>query len=287
MSWPRTYREALLRASSLLERADKNPKIAEWISLHLLQCTRMEWLEKLNRDIPVEHWQTLSQWVKRVAAGEPYQYIIGVQEFYGREFDVSPAVLIPRPETEVLVEQVLQKRNEVWPIDRKIKGVDIGTGSGAIAITLALEGKNMEMLAVDISVEALEVARQNAEKHSASVSFLQSDILQTLSFSKQTVDLIVSNPPYITYAEKEQLDRNVVDYEPHLALFANEDGLYFYRQIIKQSVQVLRSPGVLAFEVGMGQAEFVASMIKQTYPQATCAIKKDLRGIDRIVLGMI
>lgn len=282
-----TAREAQIRASSLLEQDQHYPKIAEWLLLHLLQCTRSQYLQRLDEPLSEIQAEQYFEWIQRVLKGEPYQYIIGVQEFFGREFQVSPAVLIPRPETEILVEQVLEACQSVWPKHKRIAALDIGTGSGAIAITLALESPQLELLAVDISNEALEVARHNASAHGASVRFVQSDLLDAFQADAPKIDLIVSNPPYIALEEKSLLERTVVDFEPHLALFAEEDGTYFYRRIIEQSPLVLQSPGVLAFEVGQGQAEQVAALVRHTYPHARCQVKKDLAGVERIVLAFL
>lgn len=284
---PRTYREALRRASSLLQSAEKNPKIADWLLLHLLHVNQTQLMGYINKDVPSSHWTKYTEWIQRVVEGEPYQYITGVEEFYGREFSVSPVVLIPRPETEQLIEQVLHVRNKLWPTDEQITGVDVGTGSGAISITLALECASLGMTAVDISREALEVAQANAIKHQAKVRFMQSDLLTALIERGQKVDIIVSNPPYIPTEQKAKLDRNVVDFEPHLALFAPEDGLFFYRQIIKQAKAVLNPKGMLAFEIGLGQAGQVVDLLKEHFPLAECQVKKDLHGVERMIFAYV
>lgn len=283
-----TYREALARAFSLLQEAGLNPQIAEWLCLALTGYSKATWLLSLDEPIPLEQAEQLTSWLERVLKGEPYQYVLGRQDFYGREFLVNPAVLIPRPETELLVEQVLDKVKKLWP-SGLLTGVDVGTGSGVIAITLDLEmrPRRLEMLAVDISPQALEVARANAEKHQARVTFLESDLLAELIRRQCKVDLLVSNPPYIPVEERDNLERQVVDFEPHLALFAEEKGLAVYRRLIQEARHVLKTPGLLAFEVGMGQAAAVAQLIKQHFPQATCEIKKDFRGIERMVLGLM
>jgi release factor glutamine methyltransferase len=299
-----TYREALQGASSLLTSKELNPKIAEWLLFHLLQIKRQDWFEYVHQVIPVDQLKLYQVWINRVLDGEPYQYIIGVEEFYSREFQVGPEVLIPRPETELLVENVLKFLKGIWiengwkerslPLGEKehpkVVGLDVGTGSGAIAISLALEVAKesgaypqLQMNAVDISEEALQVARQNAERHQADVTFYQGDLLSHFIEGKEKVDFIVSNPPYIPYSHKEGLARNVVDFEPHMALFAEEEGLFFYHEIIKQSILVLSSPGLLAFEIGQGQDEQVVELIKQYYPQATYYVKEDYQGIKRMV----
>lgn len=206
MQKPTTYREALHRASSLLEQNQLNPKIAEWLMLHAAQIERREWLEKLNDIISVSLLDIYISWIRRVIEGEPYQYITEVEEFYGREFHVNSAVLIPRPETELLVEHVLAYRQEVWPAlqqDQQIKGVDVGTGSGVIAISLALEDPKLEMLAVDLSESALEVAQKNADRWRAQVQFLPSDLLTSLQQAQEKVDVIVSNPPIFPIVIKQ------------------------------------------------------------------------------------
>lgn len=282
-----TTREALVRASSLLEQNEIHAKIAEWLLLGLLQCSRQEWLKLLDQSLPAEASDRYFAWIERVLAGEPYQYVLGVQDFYGREFQVNPAVLIPRPETEMLVEEVLLACQEMWPAGQQLTAIDIGTGSGAIAITLALEQPLLTMMAVDVSQAALHVARTNAAQLGANVTFYESDVLQVFQDSEQKFDLVVSNPPYIAHREKEQVEENVLAFEPHLALFAEEEGLYFYRKIVEQAKAMLHSPAVLAFEVGFSQAPAVVTIIEQAFPQARCQIKQDLAGVERFVLAFL
>lgn len=264
-----------------------NPQIARWLLMHLLNVDQNELISVLDKPISTEHKRSYTHWIERVLSGEPYQYIVGSEEFFGRPFEVNPAVLIPRPETESLVEAVIERVRKLWPERSSVAGVDVGTGSGVIATSLALACPQLSMTAVDISSEALELAERNARKHGARVRFVHSDLLQALITSKQKVNLIVSNPPYVAESEREQLSRTVVDYEPHVALFAKEEGLYYYRQIIGQSTDVLLKPGLIAFEVGHGQAEQVVQLILNTYPKARCQIRTDLSGIERIVLAAV
>ncbi|GAA0358173.1 peptide chain release factor N(5)-glutamine methyltransferase [Bacillus horti] len=282
---PTTYREALVWASSLL--ASINPKIAEWLQLHLMGVERQEWVRSLDDSMSSDALSRYQGWVKAVVDGEPYQYIVGEEDFYGRTFHVSPAVLIPRPETELLVEHVIAYAKRYWADAVSCTMVDIGTGSGAIAVTCALEWDKVRMLAVDISEEALSVASHNANQLGAQVEFLQGDLLQPLLSRKKKVDVLISNPPYIPFSQKEKLDRNVVDFEPHTALFAPEDGLYFYRQLIQQSPSILANQSLLAFEVGIHQAQAVVDFIKHIHPSAKCEVKRDYQGIDRMVLAYI
>ncbi|EGL81813.1 protein-(glutamine-N5) methyltransferase, release factor-specific [Caldalkalibacillus thermarum TA2.A1] len=329
----RTCREALVWASSLLQQAGLNPKVAEWVLTHVLAAGRAEFLNMLDQPLPEEQKETFVAYLERILQGEPYQYVLGSAEFYGREFVVNRNVLIPRPETELLVEAVLKLWQSNWwerknrgesrmaspgqPVragnqplkGRPLKAVDVGTGSGAIAVTLALEtaggrqgegnggqgqpaqdgpmASPLEMLAVDISPAALKVAKINAERWQAKVELMHSNWLQALIETGHKVDVIVSNPPYVSLEERYVLDRTVVDYEPHLALFAGDGGLLGYKQIVRQSPAVLNRPGVLAFEVGRGQAEEVIAIIQAVYPEAQCSVIPDWQGIGRVVVAKI
>lgn len=309
----KTYREALMWASSLFQphRSDRsgchavhthgaertsgsifqptlNPKIAEWLLLHLTADDRTSWLQRLDDRMTEEHWVTYQEWVSRVLDGEPYQYVIGTQEFYGRPFFVNANVLIPRPETELLVEHVLRVGR--WFVPEASRIVDVGTGSGAIAVTLALEWEETDVWATDISSAALSVAKQNAQSLNAHVHFLQGNLLEPyikLCAPERNVDILVSNPPYIPLEQRESLARTVLDFEPHTALFAMEEGTYFYRHILKQAQSVLADRSLIAFEVGIGQAEAVQALIHEYFPSADVQISMDLQGIERIVTAAI
>ncbi len=271
----------------------------------LLDQDQSRFWAHLDEALSHEQAHLFQEQIERVLEGEPYQYVMGSADFYGRTFLVNPAVLIPRPETERLVEEVLQA---IVPLlgQKSLHLVDVGTGSGAIAITLALELGTCEadpnasgpfqqlkgesgvyVSAVDISQPALEVARRNAEKWGAKVTFMHGDLLQPFIARGEQVDVIVSNPPYIATAEKDQVEERVLRHEPHLALFAGEDGLHYYREIVKQAKEVLNRPGLLAFEVGAYQAEAVRAIITQAYPQARCRTVRDFQGYQRVVLANI
>lgn len=291
LSHAQTYREALMGASSLLQEIDENEKIAEWMLRHLVRSESQGWPWILDEPIQQDHLHDYTQWIQRVSAGEPYQYVLGEAEFYGREFQITPGVLIPRPETEMLVEKCLQLQSSVtasFPT-----GLDIGTGSGAIAISMALEWQGLRMFAVDVSEQAVQVAARNAERYQADVSVHQFDVSQDHfldSFSQsipEKVHFIISNPPYISKEDRETIDAQVLRHEPHLALFAAEEGTYFYRKIVEHSQNMLLKPGLIAFEVGWGQAEQVVGIIRKTYPTATCHVEKDLQGVARIVWATV
>lgn len=209
----------------------------------------------------------------------PVQYIMGYSYFYNQKFTVSPAVLIPRFETEILVEKILQYYNEYY-INQFVKILDIGTGSGCIAITLKNNIVNSYVEAVDISKEALMVAKQNALHHNADVCFIQSDLFSQLEKDKK-YDIIVSNPPYIPYDEK--LERIVYNNEPHLALFADNDGMYFYEHILREAENFLQENGLIVFEIGYQQKVLIETLINKYFPKSEYEFYQDFNNHFRVV----
>ena len=212
----------------------------------------------------------------------PIQYIIGYQTFYGYDYDVDDRVLIPRYETEELVENVLLYYDEYFS-GQKVDVCDIGTGSGAIALTLALEEPNMSVVASDISFDALEVANKNNLKHNANVRFLQGDMVEPLYGMK--FDIIVSNPPYIPVSE--EVDSLVKDNEPNIALFGGNDGLKFYRIIVENLPKIAKEKFVLAFEHGYDKNDEIEAIIKCVYPAAKVVHKKDMQGKNRMTFAIV
>lgn len=205
---------------------------------------------------------------------EPIQYIVGFAYFYNGKFKVNKSVLIPRPETEILCE--LAKEEIKYYQYKNI--LDIGTGSGAIAVSIYEEGLNVT--AVDISNEALEIAKENAKANNANVKFIQSDLFTNLQGEK--FDLILSNPPYIE--NDTLLDDVVYKHEPHLALFGGVDGLDFYKRIIKDSKKYINDKGMIIFEIGSTQGNSVSKIALQEYNNAKVEVLKDYQGLDRIVI---
>jgi release factor glutamine methyltransferase len=228
--------------------------------------------------------ERLDSIIKRLRENEPIQYILGEAHFYGRTYLVNPSVLIPRPETEELVQQVIQFSGQAPHNPCRI--LDIGTGSGCIPVTLALELSKAEVFATDISPAALEVARQNATRHRANVTYLAHDIL-TQPLPVQGLDVIVSNPPYITRQEKAAMKPNVLAFEPHLALFVeNNNALLFYRAISHKAKTGLRAGGMLAFEINASFGQQTADLLQQDgFTNVT--IVNDLQGKERIVKGFL
>ena len=200
--------------------------------------------------------------VLRRAANEPIQYITGEQEFYGLSLRVTPAVLIPRPETELLVETVLAEVKRAG-VKSALRILDVGTGSGAIAIALAHNLPSARITAVDLSGAALEIAASNAARHGLTeqIHFIESDLLEELPPDGLPFDVIVSNPPYVPAADRASLHPQVRDYEPGVALFAGADGLDIYRRLIPQARAALRPNGLLALEIGHGQKEAVTALL--------------------------
>lgn len=213
---------------------------------------------------------------------KPIQYIVGYQTFYGYDFNVDDRVLIPRFETEELVENILAFYDEYFN-GQKVQVCDIGTGSGAIGITLALEEKNMEVYATDISSQALEVARSNNEKFKANVTFLQGDMVKPLYGKK--FDVIVSNPPYIP--DSEYVEELVKENEPNIALFGGNDGLKFYRIIIEDAAKIAKEKFIMGFEHGYNKNAEIEALILKQFPNAKVIHKKDMQGKDRMTFAIV
>ena len=217
----------------------------------------------------------LIEGIERLQNGEPVQYIVGNVNFYGNEIKVNKNVLIPRFETEELVEYTISYIKKMFK--EKINIIDLGTGSGCIAITLKKK-INSNVSAIDISKEALEVAKENAKKNKVEIDFIQNDMLDNIS---NKFDVIISNPPYIS--KNEEIQDIVRKNEPSLALYADNEGLYYYEKIIKQAKKNLKEKFIIAFEIGYMQGDKIKKIAEQNYPKAEVVLKKDLQGKDRFI----
>ncbi len=302
---PMTLRQACVKAGVWLESngVEDGRSHAERLLLHVLGMDRaallLAWNDLLPRD-KGEEWQAL---VRRRATGEPLQYVIGEEWFYGRPFAVTPAVLIPRPETELLVEGVLAAADRLWPaasgplpassgsggaIAAAPTVVDVGTGSGAIAVTLAAQRHGWRVSASDLSPDALEVARANAVRHEAAdrVTFVQGDLLAPFVAMGSRIDVLVSNPPYIPAADMDGLQREVRDHEPHLALVGGADGLDPYRRMLEQLPLLPAMPRIVAFELGIHQPRVVAELMRDAGAWDDIAIVTDYNGIERHIVAV-
>ena len=218
----------------------------------------------------------LEEALERLKNGEPVQYIVGDTNFYGNIIKVNKDVLIPRPETEELVEKTYNYIKDIFNND--IDVLDIGTGSGCIPITLKKLLPTSNLTGVDISEKALKVAEENKIINNVSITFLQSDIFKNV---KGKYDVIISNPPYIR--EDEEIMDIVKNNEPHLALYAKDNGLYFYKEIIKEAHNYLKDKYIIAFEIGEEQGSDIVNIAKEYFPDSKVILEKDLRHLDRFV----
>ena len=213
--------------------------------------------------------------------GKPLSYVLGYECFYGYNFKVNEDVLIPRPETEELVGLVLSMFDDKFSDREHVNVFDVATGSGAIGITLNLEERKMDVIASDISMEALKVAKENNDALHANVSFICGSMLDPFVDRDLHCDILVCNPPYIPSEEK--MEHSVVDYEPHVALFGGEDGLKFYRDVFEKAHLVLNEKAFLAFEMGYQQGEALTDLAKEYFKDATITVHKDMAEKDRML----
>jgi release factor glutamine methyltransferase len=272
-----TIQQSITAAATTITRRD-----AETLLAHLLGRDRVSLLAHPEAELTAPQALAFNEFITRRAAREPLQYLTGHQEFYGIDLRVTPDVLIPRPETEHLVEAV-----ELWATqfhdERTLLIADIGTGSGAIVIALATHLAGANFIATDISEAALAVARENAITHGCDdhMHFIQCDLLSGLN-PETRLDAIVSNPPYIPTGDAATMQAEVVHHEPHTALFAGEDGLDIYRRLIPAAHAHLREEGLLALEIGYGQRDALADLLQDW---KGVRFTDDYQGIPRIVLA--
>ncbi len=274
------------RAAELLrERGIEDHEIeARFLMAHLLNCRPAEVFLKREDFLEPSLSRAYMEMVSRRARREPLQYITGTQEFMGLEFEVGPGVLIPRPETELLVEETLKRVSFMGP---DINIVDLCTGSGCIAVSIAKVLDDAKIFATDISGRALDTARRNAARHGVSerIEFLRGDLFSALKNRglEGKVDIMVSNPPYVAEEDFLKLEPEVKDFEPEEALCAGPDGLNFIKAIIEGAARWLKPGGELLIEIGYGQSDRVRGLFKDACSFEDIRIKKDFSGIDRIV----
>ena len=295
-------RAALKEGLARLRAADvpSHTLAAELLLMHALGRDRV-WLYTHSEDpLDPDAAEKYGALIARRATGEPTQYITGKQEFWGLEFEVTPAVLIPRPETEHVVEVALERlgargikldmaTGEPSPA---LRVADVGTGSGCLAVSLAHELPHAEIFATDISAEALDVARRNVAHHGVSgrIHFLQTNLLEALlheprveNRESRPFDLIVSNPPYVARDEAASLQREVRDHEPEAALFGGPTGVEIYVRLIEQAGTLLAPRGILVLELGYGAADAVRKIFRMQERWANVSITNDLAGIPRVL----
>ena len=252
----------------------------------VIEKDRLYIMLNLEEDIDESKVEIIKIMIDKRKSSYPLQYILGEREFWGMDFKVSEGVLIPRQDTEILIEETLKKLKDNKH-KSNLKGFEIGVGSGIISITLLKEIETLTMIGVDINDKAIELTKANALKHEVSdrLCILNSNLFEKINKENQ-FDFIISNPPYIETKVIDSLQEDIKQHEPKLALDGGEDGLDFYRAIIEQSKSYISPEGFIAFEIGYNQAEAVKKIfVENGYPNVTIA--KDLAGFDRVVIGMI
>jgi release factor glutamine methyltransferase len=282
-----TVIELLNWATRCLEdQGVENPRLnAELLLSHSLTLGREGLYVHLKDHLSDEVKDRLEKLVKRRISGEPLQYILGKQGFWSGEFNVDPRVLIPRPETEILVEQAISLLCAL-PAGRARSVLEIGTGSGAVAISLRREVKAILMVATDISLEALLLAKENAREMGVlrEIAFVTGDLFGPFHFGERGLfDMILSNPPYISRPEIKALPREIKEHEPTVALNGGEDGLDFYREIVTQASPSLRKGGWLLLELGQGQGKRITELLSERGEFLKPELLKDFSGIERVV----
>ena len=271
-----TIRELLRESETMLDDTNKDCNVAKVLFYHLANKEPHQLYLMMDEEVEDELYQAFQAGIKRYMDGEPIQYIKGKETFFSRDFIVNEDVLIPRYETEELVENILYKIDDYFEDYESIDLCDVGTGSGAIAISLALEESKLNVVATDISV-----ARLNAQELGANIEFYQGDMLEPLIDREMKVDIFVSNPPYIPV--EQDIESVVKDNEPHVALFGGNDGLYFYRKIFSKVQSVIKDRALLAFEMGFDQRELMCQAVEHYFPNIPYEIIKDINGKDRML----
>ena len=271
-------RQAILKACLLLRRQDKEESLAKFLLMYMLDETAEQFSNKLSEELSVEQENKYFDLInKNINEDTPLSHLVGFDYFYDRKFKVTRDVLSPRIETEELIYKVLEYIKKSKKDSFRI--LDLCTGSGIIAITLKKEivEKYTEIVASDISEKALSIAIENANNNNANITFIKSDLFDNISGK---FDLIISNPPYISYKDKIIIKDSVLNYDPHLALFAEEDGIYFYRKIIENAVHYLSKDGVIFFEIGYDQKEKIFEL--GNINNFITTVYKDINDRDRI-----
>lgn len=277
--------EVLQRASSFLSANGREETAARLLLQHVLQTNYSGLMLQMQEQVTEEQLALFEEMLQMHVEGKPIQYITGIEEFYGRTFQVDESVLIPRPETEELIVGAIVRIHRLFGKEASIKLADIGTGSGAIAVTMKLECPELAVTATDISAQALATARKNAVQLHAEIDFRLGDLTEPIACEKW--DVVLSNPPYIAFQEAENMSDVVLEHEPHTALFAEEDGLILYRKLAQQLPELMNTKALIAVEIGYTQGQAVAGFFQQHFPQAMVEIVKDINGKDRMVFCVI
>ena len=271
-------RQAITKACLLLRRQGKEESLARFLLMYILDESPQLFSNNLSEQMSKENEDKYFSLIeKHIKEDVPLSHLVGFEYFYDRKYKVTKDVLSPRMETEELIYKVIEyvKASN----KNKFKILDLCTGSGIIAITLKkeLDQVSVDVIASDISKEAIEVAKENSQSHDATIKFIKSDIFNNID---DKFDIIVSNPPYIDRKDEVTMQDNVLNYDPHLALFAEEEGMYFYRKIIEQAKDYLNENGVIFFEIGYDQKDKIIKLADMNGYSAE--VYKDINGRDRI-----
>lgn len=276
---PGAVRSVQKQASSFLEKNGKNSQESLWLLQDFYQWSLTDYYSHLDQWVGADDLRKIEEQLNQIVEGRPFQYVTGYSHFLGHIYQVTPDVLIPRPETEEWLERAL---SIVGRYSQALKVLDVGTGSGIIAIEHALSRPDDNVLATDISEAALEVAKQNAEYLDAQLQFIKSDLFEEIEDSH--FQIVYSNPPYIAESERDVMTQNVIDYEPPEALFAEEEGLAFYRRfaaVIAEKINLNQHH--IFLEIGYLQKEAVIDMMSQVLPHSQITCWTDFNGLDRVI----
>jgi release factor glutamine methyltransferase len=280
-----TVLDVLNKSTEYLEKKGiESPRMnAELLLADILKCKRLELYLMYDRPLTEKELTEYREYLKRRSTFEPAQYIIGTVEFYGLEFKVSPAVLIPRPETEILVETVINSAAK----EDELQIMDIGSGSGNISIAIAVNLPNAYVTGIEISESAIVVAEENLKKYDLNkrVSFLNYDILSLNRDEFSDFDIIVSNPPYVSKEDYGKVQKEILNYEPNIAVTDFHDGYKFYREIISLTAQVLKPNGKIFLEIAQGQSKKISEFMKESNFKEI-SIVQDYQKIDRVIYGV-
>ena len=277
-----TVRELIRQSEAMLDEQNKDCNVPKVLFYHLANKEPHELYLMMDEEVDEELLKAFHEGMQRYMNGEPIQYIKGKETFFSRDFIVNENVLIPRYETEELVENILYRIDDYFEDYESIDLCDVGTGSGAIAISLALEEPKLKVVATDISEEALVVARENAKELEADVEFYQGDMLEPLIERNIKVDIFVSNPPYIPV--DQNIESVVKDNEPHVALFGGVDGMYFYDVILSNASKILKDKNIILFEHSHSKKNEMLALANKYFPNGKSEVIKDLNGKDRFTI---
>ncbi len=276
-----SYRSVLKEAKQKADEKNISEEAVQILLLELCNMSNTDLYLNYEDEIDSSILESFNQGLARLLNDEPLQYILGYQWFYGYKMEVNEGCLIPRYETEELVANVLADSDYYFADKEVIDIADVGTGCGAIAVALACEEPKFKMTATDISEDALVLAKKNAESNNCHIDIYQGDMLQPLIDKGIRLDILVSNPPYIP--ARQEMQKSVVDFEPHVALFGGDDGLYFYRKIFENALKVIKDQSFMAFEIGYDEKDALVELVKQYFPADRYEVLKDLNGKNRML----